>query len=267
MASATAASSASSPGPPWSPARCTTSIRRQRFVADSGRDSSISTVSPTCASLVSSCALKRVVRRMTRLYSRWRVRRSTDTTIVLSILSLTTRPTLVLRCPCTGVVAPAVGIPTLLLRRARGGGPLALDGEDPGDRPSRRRDLAVILQLPGRQREPGLPEVLLGLLQAILELTIGELPGLTDLHRWPPSPSSCRGGRRGAPPAACGRRGASPRRPPRARRPPSRTGSDPGARRRPSGPARPCPNPCASRQASSSPACPGTRGSRSCRRA
>src|SRR3954452_3566903 len=175
MASVVSASSAGVSSPARSsPARDRTDTRRQRLVADSGRDSSISTVSPIFASLASSWAANFVEAFMTRLYSRWRVSRSTDTTIVLSILSLTTRPTLVLRCPCTGVVAPAVGIPTLLLRRARGGGPLALDGEDPGDRPSRRRDLAVILQLPGRQGEPGLPEVLLGLLQAILELPVGE---------------------------------------------------------------------------------------------
>ena len=45
--------------------------------------------------------LNLVVRRMTRLYSRWRASRSTDTTIVLSILSLTTRPTFVFRLACT----------------------------------------------------------------------------------------------------------------------------------------------------------------------
>ena len=66
------------------------------------------TVSPMLASLSSSCALNFVDRRMTRLYSRWRARRSTDTTIVLSILSLTTRPTFVLRLPCTWVSAPVI---------------------------------------------------------------------------------------------------------------------------------------------------------------
>ena len=77
---------------------------RQRLVADSGRDSSMRTVSPIRASLVSSWALNLVDKRMTRLYSRWRARRSTDTTIVLSILSLTTRPTFVFRFACTLVV-------------------------------------------------------------------------------------------------------------------------------------------------------------------
>src|SRR3954447_18921846 len=152
MASVVSASSAGISSPARSsPARERTDTRRQRLVAESGRDSSMRTVSPIFASFCSSWAANLVVARMTRLYRRWRVRRSTDTPIVLSILSLTTRPTLVLRCPFTGVVAPAVGIPTLLLRRARGGGPLALDGEDPGDRPSRRRDLAVILQLSRRE--------------------------------------------------------------------------------------------------------------------
>ncbi len=60
------------------------------------------------ASFSSSWALNLVDKRMTRLYSRWRARRSTDTTIVLSILSLTTRPTFVLRLPCTGVFAPVI---------------------------------------------------------------------------------------------------------------------------------------------------------------
>ena len=42
---------------PWSPPRATTATSRQRFVADSGRDSSMRTVSPTRASLASSWAL------------------------------------------------------------------------------------------------------------------------------------------------------------------------------------------------------------------
>src|ERR1035437_423276 len=89
-----------------SPAREITLISRQRLVAERGRDFSIRTESPTRASLASSCALNLLVCRMTRLYSGWRVMRSTDTTIVLSILSLTTRPTLVFRLPCTD--APAI---------------------------------------------------------------------------------------------------------------------------------------------------------------
>ena len=46
------------------------STSRQRLVADSGRDSSMRTVSPMRASLSSSWALNLVVKRMTRLYSR-----------------------------------------------------------------------------------------------------------------------------------------------------------------------------------------------------
>ena len=49
------------------PPCATISVRRQRFVADSGRASSMRTVSPTWASFFSSCALNFVVRRMTRL--------------------------------------------------------------------------------------------------------------------------------------------------------------------------------------------------------
>jgi hypothetical protein len=110
MASVTASSSPTtdSPGSPCSPARWITLTSRQRFVADIGRDSSMRTVSPMRASLVSSCALNLVVRRMTRLYNRWRASRSTDTTMVLSILSLTTRPTFVFRLPCTLVIAPVI---------------------------------------------------------------------------------------------------------------------------------------------------------------
>ncbi len=55
----------------------------------------------------SSWAVNFVVRRMTRLYSRWRARRATDTTIVLSILSLTTRPTFVFRLPVV-TAAPVI---------------------------------------------------------------------------------------------------------------------------------------------------------------
>ena len=110
MASVTSASSSTtdSPGRPCSPARASTLTRRQRLVADRGRDSSIWTVSPILASFVSSWALNFVDKRMTRLYSRWRARRSTDTTIVLSILSLTTRPTFNFRFVCTVVSAPVI---------------------------------------------------------------------------------------------------------------------------------------------------------------
>src|SRR3954465_454796 len=185
MASVVSASSAGISSPaPSSPAGERTDTRRQRLVAESGRDSSMRTVSPIFASLASSCAANLVEARVTRLYSRWRVRRSTDTTIVLSILSLTTRPTLVFRCPCTGVVAPVVAIPAPLPGRASGGPlalhggdpggllagrPRALQGEDPGDLLAGRRDLAVVLQLAGREGEPRLPEVLLGLLEPVVQ--------------------------------------------------------------------------------------------------
>ena len=53
IASEVAASSVTtSPGRPWSPPRATIETRRQRLVADSGRDSSIRTVSPMRASLL-----------------------------------------------------------------------------------------------------------------------------------------------------------------------------------------------------------------------
>src|SRR4029450_7604798 len=183
MASVTASSSATtaSPGSPCSPARWITLTSRQRFVAEIGRDSSMRTVSPTCASLVSSCALNFVVKRMTRLYSRWRASRSTDTTIVLSILSLTTRPTLVFRLACTCVAGPVIAGSS---RRPSGLlGALALHGEDPRDRSSGLGDRAVVLQLAGRQREAGLPEVLLRVDQGLVQLGVRERPDLVDIHQ------------------------------------------------------------------------------------
>src|SRR5579862_171969 len=188
---------------PCSPALATIRTSRQRFVAESGRDSSMRTVSPTWASLASSWALNFVVSRMTSLYSRWRARRSTDTTIVLSIRSLTTRPTFVLRCACTGVVAPVIGRRLRRLLRGRGEAAeaaLALDREDAGDHPAGLGDRAGVIELSRRQREAGRPEVLLGLLQGIRQLGVGHLSDLGDLQdghqRSPPSTAPSRATRR-----------------------------------------------------------------------
>src|SRR6266508_1267895 len=75
------------------------STTRQRLVADSGRVSIRSTRSPTPQAFCSSWALSLLLRRMTLPYSGCLTRSSTSTVTVLSILSLTTRPSRVLRRP------------------------------------------------------------------------------------------------------------------------------------------------------------------------
>ena len=74
-----------------------TSMMRQRLVADSGRVSWIRTRSPTPHWFCSSCALSLLVRRSTLPYRACLTRSSTETTTVFSILSLTTRPSRILR--------------------------------------------------------------------------------------------------------------------------------------------------------------------------
>src|SRR4029077_20008673 len=73
------------------------SATRQRLVADSGRVSISSTRSPTPQALASSCAWYFLVRRRTLPYLGRFTWSSTWTTTDLSILSLTTRPSLDLR--------------------------------------------------------------------------------------------------------------------------------------------------------------------------
>src|SRR6185436_3836347 len=80
-------------------ARPRISLIRHRLSLDKGRVSTMSTRSPTCASFRSSCALKRVDRLTTRSYCGWRKERSTRTTRVLFILSLTTSPTRLFSTP------------------------------------------------------------------------------------------------------------------------------------------------------------------------
>src|SRR5205807_6969016 len=73
-------------------AASTTSARRQRFVADSGRVSTMRTTSPTFAVFCSSWAWNLTLRRITFLYRWCEVIMSTLTTIVLSIALETTTP-------------------------------------------------------------------------------------------------------------------------------------------------------------------------------
>src|SRR3954471_20531818 len=70
----------------------TISARRQRLVFDSGRVSTMRTVSPTPAVLASSCAWNLTVERTTFLYLGWLLITSTLTTIVFSPLSEMTTP-------------------------------------------------------------------------------------------------------------------------------------------------------------------------------
>src|SRR5262249_5259994 len=80
-------------------ARSRISLIRHRLSLDKGRVSTMTTRSPTCASFCSSCALNRAVRLITRSYRGWRKERSTATTRVLLIFSLTTSPTRVFSTP------------------------------------------------------------------------------------------------------------------------------------------------------------------------
>src|SRR5438309_7697072 len=73
-------------------AASTTSASRQRFVADSGRVSTMRTTSPTFAVFCSSWAWNLTLRRITFLYRWCEVIMSTLTTIVLSIALETTTP-------------------------------------------------------------------------------------------------------------------------------------------------------------------------------
>src|SRR2546423_15515412 len=84
------------------------STTRQRLVADSGRVSIRRTRSPIPAAFCSSCALSLLVRRMTLPYSLCLTRSSTSTTTVLSILSLSTRPSPVFRRARASVVVLTV---------------------------------------------------------------------------------------------------------------------------------------------------------------
>src|SRR5215212_1375510 len=75
---------------------------RQRLRAEMGRVSMILTVSPTRASLPSSCTMKRLECRTRFLYTGWRTSVSTETVTVFSGLSETTSPTRSLRLPRSG---------------------------------------------------------------------------------------------------------------------------------------------------------------------
>src|SRR5438105_6345737 len=121
-----------------------------------GRDSAITTVSPTSQRLSSSCALKLRVRRRVRPYRRWRVTISTATTTVLFILLLATRPVFVRR-----------GLRSSGIRSQL---PLALQGLDAGDIPPHGADPRRVGQLPRRELKSQLEHLLAELAQARLRV-------------------------------------------------------------------------------------------------
>src|SRR5436309_5842722 len=226
---------------------------RQRFCLEIGRVSSMRTRSPTRLSLFSSCALSCFDIRMTRWYRGWRNTRSILTTRVFCIASDTTTPSRLFRSP-TGFALPlaehCVSPRQILLRLTQPRG---------------------VLGHPHRELEPEIEDLLRELAGLLLELLLGEIAPLRRLHRRVPlkartTAPSCAtrtwsGCRSSAPPSGT-RRGPRPR----ARRS-SRTGCARASPRRPTPRDSPSPCPFGSRPASSSPACPGTPGSRPYHRA
>src|SRR3954452_3213091 len=119
-------------------ARSRISTTRQRLDLLIGRVSITRTVSPTCASFVSSCAASLVLRRTVLPYRPWRTCRSIRTRTVLSIPSETTTPVRTLRrtrslvwvsltIPLPGLLAVLLVLPAVVLRlpSARCGRPRA----------------------------------------------------------------------------------------------------------------------------------------------
>src|SRR5262249_28098627 len=131
---------------------------RQRLVAESGLVSARTTRSPTPQAFCSSCATYFLVRRMTLPYFGCLTRSSTITMTVLSILSLTTRPSLTLRWPRTwtgaaaSCVASLIGC-SLLLKRYDAEFTLPLDRVDPRDLLPHGPEPTVALKLAGRRLE------------------------------------------------------------------------------------------------------------------
>src|SRR6478672_532028 len=196
-----------------------TSTTRHRLVADSGRVSMISTRSPIVTVLVASCALSLLVRRITLPYRECLTRSSTATTTVLSILSLTTRPSRVLRCDVrTFSLMPSLSLmPTFLcsspasLRSSLAGArcdarscrdlllagchrqaelPLPQDRVDPRDVVPDGAQSPVVVQLPGRHLEPQVEQFLLGLPEPGLQLVVVQLAQLAGLTCHQKSPAS-----------------------------------------------------------------------------
>src|SRR6185436_21029479 len=165
-------------------ARPRISLIRHRLSLDKGRVSTMSTRSPTCASFRSSCALKRVVRLTTRSYCGWRKERSTTTTRVLLILSLTTRPVRVFSTP---------RLPALTAPEPER--PLAQERLDAGQLAAGLPDTRRVLRHGHRDLEPEVEDLLPELAGLLPELGLAQISQLRlALH----CPASFR------PLAACG---------------------------------------------------------------
>src|SRR5512139_498109 len=142
------------------------STTRQRLVADRGRVSMRRTRSPTPHSLASSWALYLVVRRMILPYNACFTRSSTATTTVLSILSLTTRPSRTLRFPRSCVWSVIVGFLHGLLGDGHDAElPLPHHGVDASDLALHGLQSPVALQLAGGGLETKVEQLFLRLLQ------------------------------------------------------------------------------------------------------
>src|SRR5690606_13734808 len=118
-------------------------------------------------------------------YSGCATRRSTATTTVFDILSLTTRPTRVLRRPrsCSWFWSCVSAIVQL---------PLTQDRAHPRDVPPQRLDQARVLELLRRTAETQSEQLLACVRNSVLDLLDREIPDLRRLHSAPPSPARSR---------------------------------------------------------------------------
>src|SRR5687768_12554517 len=182
-------------------ARSTISTSRHRLSLDNGRVSAMRTRSPDFAEFSSSCAFTFFVCVTIFPYTGCGTRRSSATTTVFSILSLTTRPTRVFRMRRGFESVDAFAMSTILrvlllpaLRRRRFAlrasrfalGQYRLETRDvlsDGSQPQR------ILQRLGRAAEPQPEPLFLELRDARFDVVGGHLADFLSSHRLlPPSP-------------------------------------------------------------------------------
>src|SRR5579872_1903747 len=153
----------------------TISTRRQRLSLDSGRHSMMRTVSPVFASFVSSCALNFTDLRTILPYTGCGTRVSETTTIVLSILSETTRPCLTRRlcrfsclsCSILSLGDPFFGDDGLNLRVGA----------------AHRAHFAEVGQMTGAQRKAKVEELFLRLFGFLLQLGDRQIAQLFEVMR------------------------------------------------------------------------------------
>src|SRR5262245_3063552 len=160
------------------------SVTRQRLVADSGRVSISRTRSPLPQAFSASWALYFLVRRITLAYLGCFTRSSTSTTTVLSILSLMTRPSRILRYPRANPPSSAAGTVlaslTVFLHLVGQGHDaklaLPLHRVDARDLLAHGAQPPMALQLTGGSLEPEVEQLELGLGQPAVELILGRGP-------------------------------------------------------------------------------------------